>query len=502
MHVSGLLKNKMKRENKAMGERFLLQTEGNSLMVSVGVPKKKTARSDIKQISFNSILEISTILNLSNRQTSTLCSKLRKDLGQNMLESNIPTKFKELCTSLEAFYDVKTETFGSGDEEEKRDIVFAKNTSDLVLHILNKRGLDPDSAIIRISIDGGQGFLKCIVNVFDPSEKHSTSDLDDAGVKRSLILALVEAVSESNDNLSKLVATLKLDEVKFKAAFDLKCANAVFGLSSHSGKYACLWCEGECTMHPGEKRTLSSIDSNYQSYLAAGKPSLRMKEYKNCIAPRLLYLDEPGESLLEEIIPLPELHIFIGIVSMFVKVLLSIWPEFETWLDSNYIMYRGYHGIGLDGNNSEKFLSKIWELELRIMSLSEIQPCMRNLLPVLKCLNKFSVLKHKAFGMRIEHGIEEALEDFKASFIDLQVHLREYYSFDLKPSWKVHILVAHLLPFLQHHEFGLGVYAEQAGESAHHHHREKWKRFKRRMNHEDYGPQLKKSVVHFGINNI
>ena len=62
-NVSGLLKNKMKRENIDMGERFLLKTGGNSHLVPVGVPKKKTARSDIKQISLNSILEIFTIHN-------------------------------------------------------------------------------------------------------------------------------------------------------------------------------------------------------------------------------------------------------------------------------------------------------------------------------------------------------------------------------------------------------------------------------------------------------
>ena len=37
------------------------------------------------------------------------------------------------------------------------------------------RGLDMHISIVRISVDGGQDFLKVIVNVFDPAEKHCHS---------------------------------------------------------------------------------------------------------------------------------------------------------------------------------------------------------------------------------------------------------------------------------------------------------------------------------------
>ena len=81
------------------------------------------------------------------------------------------------------------------------------------------------------------GFLKCIVNVFDPLCKHTTSEgLDDSGVKRSMVLALVEDVSEHNGNLSKLLKPLALNDIKYSIALDLKCSNSLFGLSSLSGK--------------------------------------------------------------------------------------------------------------------------------------------------------------------------------------------------------------------------------------------------------------------------
>ena len=65
--------------------------------------------------------------------------------------------------------------------------------------------------------------MKVIVNIFDPNRKHSTSSVyDDSGVK-SFILAIVEDVSEDNGNLQKVLDPLKLGEVDYSLAFDMKC---------------------------------------------------------------------------------------------------------------------------------------------------------------------------------------------------------------------------------------------------------------------------------------
>ena len=82
------------------------------------------------------------------------------------------------------FYNVKTESFISGNEEISRSLVFVKDASNLILQMINERSLNPYCTVARISIDGGQGFLKCIVNVFDPPLcKHTTLEgLDDSMV--------------------------------------------------------------------------------------------------------------------------------------------------------------------------------------------------------------------------------------------------------------------------------------------------------------------------------
>jgi len=93
-----------------------------------------------------------------------------------------------------------------------------------------------------------------------------------------------------------------------------------------------------------------------------------MKEYKNVIKPRLVYLDDDPELYIEHIIPPPELHILMGVVDKLSVLLLTLWPAFEKWLKSHYVMMLGYHGTGFDGNNASKLLSLIETLARDIVS--------------------------------------------------------------------------------------------------------------------------------------
>ena len=98
---------------------------------------------------------------------------------------------------------------------------------------------------------------------------------------------------------------LNLEDVEFSLAFDLKCANAVFGLSSHAGKRACLWCEGLATPEPGYLRSLGSLDFWYKT----GHNNNSLKDCMNVINPRILYKDADSNTLLQELVPPPEIHL-------------------------------------------------------------------------------------------------------------------------------------------------------------------------------------------------
>ena len=140
------------------------------------------------------------------------------------------------------------------------DLVYVHKTSDFVLDLVKSCGLDPTSAFIRISLNGGGSFFKVIINDFDYKEKNGLDLFLNSGVQWSRFLAIVEDIPETNCNLRHVIEKLILKDVSYYVAFDLKCGNALFGLSGHSGKRACLWCEGISTLESGTKRNLASID--------------------------------------------------------------------------------------------------------------------------------------------------------------------------------------------------------------------------------------------------
>ena len=81
-------------------------------------------------------------------------------------------------------------------------------------------------------MDGVGCFMKIFVNGFDENE-NNTSDLYlTSGVQRCQILAIVKDMQESKINLRMVLEKLTLQNVKLSAAFDFKCANAIFGISS------------------------------------------------------------------------------------------------------------------------------------------------------------------------------------------------------------------------------------------------------------------------------
>lgn len=53
-------------------------------------------------------------------------------------------------------------------------------------------------------------------------------------------------------------------------------------------------------------------------------------------------------------------------------------------------------------------------------------------------------------------------------------------------------------PYVEHHNKGLGNFAEQCGESIYAKFKPTWTRFKRQKEHSEYGDRLLSAVVDFG----
>ena len=102
----------MERESIEKGEQFKLSTGGNPLFLTAGVSDIKTKRATLKQISFQTIMELSNVLELSKNKTKKLCTALRRNLGStNSVESIIFEKMISIQDKLGEFYETKNENF-------------------------------------------------------------------------------------------------------------------------------------------------------------------------------------------------------------------------------------------------------------------------------------------------------------------------------------------------------------------------------------------------------
>ena len=79
-----------------------------------------------------------------------------------------------------------------------------------------------------------------------------------------------------------------------------------------------------------------------------------------------MYLDLDLDTLIEHLVPPPELHLLIGLVSLLSNFLLDTWQGFDDWLKSINIIQQGYQGRGWDGNNSNKILENLDSLETNV----------------------------------------------------------------------------------------------------------------------------------------
>ena len=100
-----------------------------------------------------------------------------KEIFTSVVRVNLihPVKLKKKNFEKEHNYII-IQSFISGNEEISHSLVFVKDTSDLILRLIKERGLNPYCTVAKISVDAGHGFLKCIVNVFNPSCNYTTSE--------------------------------------------------------------------------------------------------------------------------------------------------------------------------------------------------------------------------------------------------------------------------------------------------------------------------------------
>ena len=138
----------------------------------------------------------------------------------------------------------------------------------LINKVIEKRQRERDSALIKISIDGGGKFLKICASLFDidkPIPKMSgalSKKFLEFGVKKIFIIGLVPDVSEDYVNVKRLWMNRGVEHLRnYTVATDSKLCNILLGMMNHSSCHPCAWCDitKDALHKKGNQRTISSL---------------------------------------------------------------------------------------------------------------------------------------------------------------------------------------------------------------------------------------------------
>ena len=138
--------------------------------------------------------------------------------------------------------DKKTKT----ERSFKEHAVVTKNISGLIDKVLVERELDTDDALIRVGLDGGGGFLKVCMSIFDLLSSQSKTSkcekkIKNSGVKKVFIIGIAPGIPENYINVRTLWRSIGLHQLSynFTIATDLKLCNILLGLMTHSSMHPC-----------------------------------------------------------------------------------------------------------------------------------------------------------------------------------------------------------------------------------------------------------------------
>ena len=472
-----IVSSALQRVRERKGDSFRLKSASGGGVKGEGV--EFNVGRKVEEMPIEVFKEIKKILELSKNKMEKMCRIMRK--SKVKMTPNVRAKLKEMDHLLDTEYETirikvkETQTFEvencektkSGKKKKKtgkvkkekrvveveKDVTLLKDTKGFLNRLADERNLWKPDIMNRISIDKGDNSLKVIVNQMDrnrdPEITFTRTEKPGnlcSGVKRSIIVAYIENVSEDYGLVRTILELLQVDDLDFVVAADLKLLNVLMGLSGHGGKYACIYCEGEKGLEAGQMRTFSRLLECNKRYRDRGSKVKDMQNFFNVVNLPLLKMEQDQEVL--EAVPPPELHMLMGAVNHKAELIrshledLGVEKKLWEWCDGKGVTRRGYNGANkFDGNNASRFIK-------HAAKLKDEEWWPEVLSPVLECLKAFEAVKDATFSWELEEGWEEKISDYTSMYAELQEYSASVLGLELTVTWKIHIICCHLSDFL------------------------------------------------------
>ncbi|XP_065683561.1 uncharacterized protein LOC136096352 [Hydra vulgaris] len=486
------------KEVSSDGTILISRFHGKPLEIRPG--SNATQGLSSEPLTTQDMINIQQNIGLSNNGMRKLGSALNQISPVRIVEANFQQKFAAAGTTLKSFFTVTTSQLPESNET--RHIVHCTNLETLKENIVSSRGLQ-NSNFLKLSIDGGGSFFKASLSLISehegephsPVQKKSkliTKDnFKNTSVQKQLIVAISENTPETYPNVKHILDLLQINEIsiseKLVISCDMKLANIVCGIQSHSSKHPCCWCNIDSAHleNCGQLRTFGGIRDLYKKFVKSGCDAKRSKEFENVV--HLPMFAFPDRELILEAIPPMELHLLLGVVNHLIKYLVQVFPKTKQWLDSIHIQMQPFHGGHFNGKDCMKVLRKIEELMQ--LTIAEKAP---DATKACQALSSFHQVVVSCFGYTLLPDYEAKICDFKDNYLKLPVSVTP----------KAHAVFHHVQQFIHQHKVGLGVFSEQATEALHSNFKTHWQRFKRNSTHPEYSSQLLSCVVDYNSKKV
>ena len=425
---------------------------------------------------------------------------LRKTHGRRAVETFVDKKLQGRDCALANFFS----TTVLQTEERLIPLVYCNDVAGFVTHVIEFRSLALDNVRIKIGLDGGGGFFKVCLNIFEACSKFAEEQVCsklltdklhmNTSAKRLLIIAIAADMKESYDNVEKINELLDFESLPLKCTYavDLKLANIIADIQSHGCRYPCLWCECPRSIFTDVDksrlfavRSLGSVRRNAANFLNFAKSNkVLSKEYKSCIHPPLISGDD--DDIFIQHLPPPELHLLLRITNKLFKELqkrnVSIAQQ---WLQSIGITQPQLHGGEFNGNMCRKVLKHAKDLH-RCVSSSHIH--YGRICDFFACFEQFQQVVESCFGMTLDSNFENYITAFIFSYMKLGISV----------TTSAHVIFTNVTQFCKFKKSSLGNFSEQVSESVHSDFMVMWQQAcKVDKNHSNYAINLKAVVTRY-----
>ena len=174
--------------SQRVASRIIKKSDGQSLKTLGPSPMPVSTqvkwRPSKKQFfTANQISNIQNDLGISTTQVLNLAENLRSASGnKNIIEKDLREKIRDSNHNLKESFEVRKCNFatileGKPNKNFEEHLVVCNDINSLIEKMIAHRDIKEENMQIRIGIDGGGGFFKMCLSVFDINEKKEQEDI-------------------------------------------------------------------------------------------------------------------------------------------------------------------------------------------------------------------------------------------------------------------------------------------------------------------------------------